>query len=316
MSETPPALRPAPHSIQSYFRSPYAPRIHFDEAGAGGGGAAGGAGAGGGDAGAGAGGAAKPWFDGLDAETLGHWDNKGWKKDDPKALAGELHKAWKAAEKFVGVPADQVLRLPKDQNDEAGWAGVRERLGMPKEAKDYDFSAIKFADGTELEAGFTDSMRSALHKAGVAKDAAPEIVKAVVKYLGDADAAEASARTVTLKAERDSLTKEWGNNFEFNRLTAMQGAKRLGVDEATVAKLEGEIGYAKVMEMFRRIGAGTSEDTFVEGTSGNPTTRNGAVARKSELMSDPEWSKRFLSGSKKEVDEMNALIALISGAAA
>ena len=310
MSETPPALRPAPHSSQSYFRSPFAPRIHFDEAGAGGGGAAGGSGAGD----AGAGGGAKPWFDGLDAETLGAWDNKGWKKDDPRALVGELHKAWKAAEKFVGVPADQVLKLPKDASDEAGWVSVRQRLGMPAEAKDYDFTTIKRADGSAIDQTLADSLRAAMHKAGTPKDAAPEIIKAVVKNMDDAAAATAATRANTLKAERETLTKEWGNNFEFNRLTAMQGAKRLGVDEATVAKLESEIGYAKVMEMFRKIGQGTSEDTFVEaGSSGNPTTLNGAKARISELKSDPEFTRKYLAGSKKEVDEMNALIALANG---
>lgn len=253
----------------------------------------------------------------MDPEILGHFDNKGWKKDDPKALVTEVAKAWKGLEKHFGAPADQILRLPKDASDEAGWSAVRQRLGMPAEAKDYDFSGIKFADGTELEQSFTDSMRASLHKAGVAKDAAPEVVKAVVKYLGDADSAESAARATTLKNERETLTREWGNNFEFNRLTAMQGAKRLGVDEATVAKLEGELGYAKVMEMFRKIGQGTTEDTFVETPlGGNPTTMNGAKARIAELKSDPDWVKKYLAGSSKEVAEMNNLIALSSGAAA
>jgi len=256
-------------------------------------------------------------MDGFDAETIGHWDNKGWKKDDPKALVGELHKAWKAAEKFVGVPPDQVLKLPKDASDEAGWAAVRQRLGMPAEAKDYDFSTVKRADGSAIDQALSDTLRASLHKAGVAKDAAPEIVKAVVKNMDDAASASTAARAATLKAERDSLTREWGNNFEFNRLTAMQGAKRLGVDEATVAKLEGELGYAKVMEMFRKIGQGTSEDTFVEaGSGGNPTTMNGAKARIAELRSDPEFVKNYLAGRKKEVDEMNNLISISSGAAA
>lgn len=257
----------------------------------------------------------KPWFDGIDAETIGHWDNKGWKKDDPKALTTELTKAWKGLEKHFGAPADQILRLPAKPDDEAGWAAVRQRLGMPAEAKDYDFSTIKRADGTQIEQGLADSLRAALHKAGTPKDAAPDIVKAVVKNLDDASAAAASARAATLKTERDALTKEWGNNFEFNRLTAMQGAKRLGVDEATVATLENAVGYSKIMEMFRKIGQGTNEDTFVEAgmNNGNPTTMNGAKARIAELKSDPDFIKKYLAGSKKEVDEMNNLIALASG---
>ena len=58
-------------------------------------------------------------------------------------------------------------------------------------------------------------------------------------------------------------------------------------------------GYAAIMEGMRRIGVGTSEDNFVErgtGSNGSPTTREGAAARKAELMADPAWGKRYTSG--------------------
>lgn len=307
-------------NIQSFYRSPFAPRIHFDEAGAGGAAGAG-SGDGGAAAGGGDGGAAKPWFDGIDAETLGHWDNKGWKKDDPKALATELTKAWKGLEKHFGAPADRMLRLPEKADDTAGWDAVRQRLGMPKEAKDYDFSNVKFADGTELDQGFVDTMRGALHKAGVAKDAAPDVARAVVNFMEGADKAEASERTAKLQADRNALQTEWGSNFEFNRLTAMQGAKRaVGSDEAAAAvisAMEQAIGYKSTMEFWRKIGAGTTEDTFVDvSKGGSPTTRNGAVARKAELEGDPDWVARYIKGGAKERQEMESLLAQIHGAAA
>lgn len=258
------------------------------------------------------------WYEGIDAETIGHWENKGWKKDDPKALATELTKAWKGLERHFGVPETQLIRLPKDATDEAGLKAMRTRLGVPAEAKEYDFSAVKAADGKELDAALADTMRAALHKAGVSKDAAPELVKAVVGHLGGKDAAAAAERTAKVTIERTALQKEWGTNFDFNRLTAMQGAKRLGVDEATVNKLEGEIGYAKVMEMFRKVGAGTSEDTFQDSTlvNGIPTTRAGAIARRTELMADKTWSARYLAGDSAAKAEMNNLLVTISGEAA
>lgn len=306
-------------NYQTWQRPPYGPRIHFDEAGAGGAAGAGPAG-GAGDAGAaGGGGGAKPWFDGIDGETIGHWDNKGWKKDDPKALATELTKAWKGLEKHFGVPADQLIKLPKDTTDEAGWKAVHQRLGAPAEAKDYDFSTVKFADGSELDQGFVDPLRAVFHKSGVPKEAASEIVKSVVKFMDGADATETTARQAAAQQGRADLQKEWGQNFEFNRLTAMQGAKRAaGTDEGgakLVDSMEQAIGYKATMEFFRKIGAGTSEDTFVDSSSsGNPTTMNGAKARLAELRSDPDFSRRYLSGDKKAVDEMNNLIRLTVGA--
>jgi hypothetical protein len=131
-----------------------------------------------------------PWYEGkADAETIGHWDNKGWKKDDPAAIAIEATKAARELQKHFGVPADQLLKLPKDSADDAGWKAVYSRLGVPSEPKEYDFSGVKFKDGTELEAAFSDTMRAALHSARVPKDKASTVVKAVVDYLDGADAA-------------------------------------------------------------------------------------------------------------------------------
>ena len=262
-----------------------------------------------------------PWYEGkLDAELIGHIENKGWKKDDPVSVAVEATKAARELQKHFGVPAEQLIKLPAKPDDEAGWAAVRQRLGAPKEAKEYDLTNVKYADGSDLEQSFTDTMRAALHKAGTPKDMAPEVVKAVVKYLGDADTAEANERAATIQTQRAELLKEWGPNAEFNRLTAMQGAKRAAGDDAGAAKLidamQNQIGYKATMEFWRKIGAGTSEDTFVDTRpGGTPTTRNGAVARLAELKADPDWSARLLKGSATEKREFENLMQLIHGAA-
>lgn len=286
------------------------------------GGAGGGAAGGGSDTGAGGGaggGAAKPWYEGkVDAEIIGHWDNKGWKKDDPAAVAVEASKQARELQKHFGVPAEQLMRLPKDANDEAGWKGVHERLGMPKEAKDYDLSGVKRADGTDIEQALADTLRGALHRGRVGKDAAPEVAKAVVKHLDDAAAAAVADRTAKLATEKAALKTSWGTNEEFNKLTAMQGAKRLGVDPETVAQLENVVGYAKIMEMFRKIGAGTSEDTFIEGKGGGGgiNTREGAQARLAELQTDKDWAGRLLKGDVAARREFDSLTQMIAGVAA
>lgn len=287
----------------------------------GGGGGQGGGQTGGDPGGGGGGGAAKPWYEGIDQETVGHWDNKGWKKDDPKALATELTKAWKGLEKHFGVPPDQLLKLPKDNNDAEGIKAMRARIGVPDDGKGYDFTNVKRADGSDLDPALADTLRGVLHKAGVTKDAAPEAVKALVKHFDDRGAAGNAEQAARLQADRAALLKEWGTNAEFNRLTAMQGARRAAGDDAGATKLidamEGAIGYKATMEFFRKIGAGTSEDTFVDrGTGGMPVTASGATARISELMADADWSKRYLAGGAAERCEMDNLLALKSGAAA
>lgn len=263
----------------------------------------------------------KPWHDGLDPLLLGHAQNKGWKLDDPRGAFEAAAKSSAELQKHFGVPADQILKLPKDATDEAGWAAVRQRLGMPKEAKEYDFSGVKRANGSDVDQSLTDALRGVLHKAGTPKDAAPDVLKAVVKLQDDAVAARDAERAAKLQTDRADLQREWGQNAEFNRLTAMQGARRaLGSEEAAKAVIDGmqeSIGYKATMEFWRKIGAGTSEDTFVDVTKGgNPTTMNGAKAKIAELQSDTEWVDKYLKGSPKHVQEMNSLILLASGAAA
>lgn len=257
------------------------------------------------------------WYEGKAApEMLGFWQNKGYNAADPHVVAIEATKAAMELQRHYGVPADQLLKLPKDANDEAGWKIVRGRLGVPAEAKDYDLSSIKAADGKDLDPAFADVMRAALHRGNVGKDKAPEVVKALVKHFTDRDAAREVETTAQRQAERAQLLKDWGNNAEFNRLTAMQGAKRLGVTEEDVARFENVLGYNKTMELFRKVGAGTTEDTFVESKQGGPvTTANSAAYRKTELMADQAWVERYLKGDGAAVREMNAINALISEAA-
>jgi hypothetical protein len=269
---------------------------------------------------AGAGGAAggapaAPWYQGAgaDAETVGFWDNKGWSKEVPDKIAIEATKRARQLESHYGVPAEQLLKLPKADAGPEAWRSIHERLGMPKESKDYDFGdAVKDLDET-----FVTTMREALHKAGVAKDAAAELMKGAAKFFNDTEAAETSAKTLQLQTERSELAKEWGREFEFNRLTAMQGVRRAvgsGEDaQKTLDAMAQTMGYKATMEFWRKIGVATTEATFVDGAQGGGmiTTQAGHAARLQELQSDPAWVARLTSGdvaARKEF--MNHMTAL------
>ena len=257
---------------------------------------------------------ATPWHQGVDAEILGHWQNKGWNIGDPKDVALAATKQAREAEKFFGVPADQIIKLPKADARPEDIKAFRIRLGMPAEAKEYDFSAIK-----DLSQPLSDALRTASHNAGLTKDAAAAVATAVQKHLDDTRAADSAVSTAKLAEEKTKLQENWKTNFDFNHLKAMEGARRLGITPEAVKALEGQIGYAAVMEAMRKIGSATSEDTFVErgATAGGlPTTREGATARKAELMADRDWAGRYLKGGMAEKREMDALNMMIDGVAA
>src|SRR5690242_11512651 len=81
------------------------------------GGGSGGGAAGGGAAGGGAAGGGTPWYTPLnvDAETIGHWQNKGWDVTKPENVALAATKQARELERMVGMRADHdLLPIPKD----------------------------------------------------------------------------------------------------------------------------------------------------------------------------------------------------------
>lgn len=261
--------------------------------------------------------AATAWHTGLDGEVIGWAQNKGWLSDDPKTAFASAVQAHREAQKFIGAPPEQMLRLPKDQTDEAGWKAVYGRLGVPEAAKDYDLSGVKFADGAELDAAFSDSIRDALYNARVSKDRAADVVKAVVKFMDNAETQEATIKQGQLDEEKAALAKNWGKNMEANKFIASQAAQKLGVTPETIKALEGVVGYRSIMEMFHKIGVSIGEAKFVSADGSNPgngiMSRDHAVARKAELMADKSWQDRYMKGDILARKEMRSLNVIISG---
>lgn len=264
----------------------------------------------------GTGGATSPWYDTLDTETKGYLQNKGLDKKTAVEAFLEASKFHREAEKFVGAPANELLRLPKDPNAPE-WKNVYERLGKPKEAKEYDFSTVKRAGDKALDEALSDTLRNAAFNSNMTKDAATRMAADIVKHLDAQASASATIETDRLATEKADLKKNWGNNEAANMVVAQAAVRALGVDPQAVAALEKGIGYAKVMDMFRVIGAKIGEDRFVSagGAGGGVMTREQAVAEKAELMRDQAWAKRYTTGGVEENRKMLSLNKIITGTA-
>lgn len=259
----------------------------------------------------------KPWYDGkLDAELVGHMQNRKWDAMPVEEVAINAIKSHKEAERMLGVPRDELVRVPKDIKDEAGWKALHDRLGVPADPKDYDFSTVKTAAGEALDQALADTLRAAAAKAKLPKDAAAAVAAEVQKHLDSTSAAKAAEMTDALNKEKADLAKNWGVNHAANMVVAQAAVKALGIDPSVVAALEKQIGYAKVMDMFRQIGSKIGEDKFVVNNSGGNNgimTVQQATARKAELENDSEWAKRYMAGGAAENREMSALIRIITG---
>jgi hypothetical protein len=261
-----------------------------------------------------------PWHQGLiEPEVLGHAQNKGWDVSDPGKFAAAAAKAHMGAERLIGAPADQVLRLPKDANDKAGWNGVWTRLGRPPEAAGYDFAEVKHADGTAISPELDAAIRNSAFDAGLSKDGASAVAKSVVKQMDDARKTAESQAQAKIAEEKQALDKNWGANRDANLFLAKQAAQKLSIDPEAIAALEkmDKVGYAKVMEMFRDLGVKMGEARFITGGNNpnNPSIMSvdQAKARKSELLADSVFQKKYLAGDSEARREMTSINTIIAG---
>lgn len=262
--------------------------------------------------------AVTPWYqgvEGIDAEMVGHLQNKGWDKLDAPKVAAQSLKAWKEAEKHIGLPADQIIRMPKDPaNDPDGMKAVWQRLGAPKEAKDYDFTSVKTTDGKAPDEKFVEALRKTAFDLNLPKDVATKFAASLVKFNEDNDKAQLADITAKISEEKTALEKNWGKNIAANTEIAKRAAAALGIKPEDVTALESVVGFSRVMEMFRTIGTKIGEDKFVAApqSEGGVMTREQAVARKAELQKDELWVGRYMKGGAAENREMSALIRIIT----
>ncbi len=255
------------------------------------------------------------WYAGADAELIGHIQTKGWHDLTPDKAALAAIQAHREAERYIGAPADRLIKLPASSDDAAGWADVFKRLGAPEKAEDYDFSGVKVGEEA-VDPGLVDFFRKEALRLHLPKDVAPELLKNYLDHQNGIGSAAAAEKTAKLAEEHKVLDASWGQNKEANKYLARKGAEALGFDAATVDALESVVGYAKIMEGLRNVGQLNGEAKFIQGnglTKDGIMTREQASARVSELKADKAWVAKYLDGDAACAREMTSLNTIIVG---
>lgn len=255
-----------------------------------------------------------PWYGTPDAETLGYLQARGLDKLTPDKAALEAVKAHREAEKLIGAPADQLLRLPKDANDAKAWNDVYKKLGVPEKADEYDFSSIKYPDGNKLTDEETAELRSIAADLKLSKNGAILLGQ---KLLAIAEKGGASAKAEyegKLAADVQTLKSNWGSNYAANELTAKAAMEKMGFSPDDITALTKVVGHAKIMEGFRNIGARMGEDKFItsQRPGGGAMTAQEAQFKMEQLRNDSAWVERFSKGdalAHREFEDLTKLIA-------
>lgn len=261
------------------------------------------------------------WYGALDAETQAYINanlTADGKADPLKAFA-EAAKAHQAAQQYIGVKPEQLIRIPTDDNPES-WKGVWQRLGAPDSPDKYDFTAVKKADGNALDQVDTDFIRATAAKLNLPAAAAQALATELTARQETAARDAATSLAGRVAEQKTALRTQWAQNFESNEFVAKQAMAAFGLTPEQIAGVENSPNVASAMETWRQIGTRIGEDKYVQsGGGGGPrgaATLEEARAQKAELMADGDWSKRFLAGGAEEKRRMAQLDATIAQASA
>lgn len=237
------------------------------------------------------------WTTGLSDELKGYVQTKGFK--DPSAVVD----SYRGLEKTIGVPQDRILKLPENMDSPEGRA-IWERLGAPKEAKEYKIEIPKEAGDQKL----ADGLRDVAYKNGFSH----RQVENLVNWWNESQTAATKSLTEAhqhkMTQENDSLKKEWGQAYDQNKEIANQAARKLGMDPQVVLAMGELLGPAKAMKALHDLGIKTGEHQFVVGgrqPGGQVMDPNSAKAKLASLRSDEGFIKRFTSGDADAVREWN-----------
>lgn len=187
---------------------------------------------------------------GLSLDLMNVVNDRQWK------TPADVVNSYRNLEKLTGVPAEQIVKLPKD-NDPTAWNDVYSKLGRPATADKYD---IPIPEGQSDE--FAKTAREWFHKAGLSVAQARGVTEAWNAHVAGAQEAQQTQSKAKFEAEVNSLKAEWGSGYESNAALVDRAAMAFGMDQDTLSALKATMGPAKAMKFLHSIGSKVAVSTL------------------------------------------------------
>ena len=215
--------------------------------------------------------------DGLDREpSLRNFDS-----------VDKLAKSYVHAVKKMGVPPEQMVRIPQEGDS---WDDVYSALGRPESPMGYAFEGLE--DSEQL-----NDFRQFAHELGLNQTQAEHLIHKVAENAGTQQTMQNEALE---KAEMEgfkALQKDWGGDFDKSMDYARRAFNRYASPEALELMENTGLGnHPEILKLFSQIGEQLSEEQLLPGNaSGFGQSPGDAQATMRERMNDPEFRNALIN---------------------
>lgn len=194
---------------------------------------------------------------GLDESTLALVEQRQWKNP------ADLATSYRNLEKLTGVPADQLVKLPKG-NDPKEWDAVYGKLGRPESPDKY---VVKVPDGDKGE--FAGVAKQWFHKAGLSQSQVTQVSEAWNAHVAEQSKAAEAKAVQQEQVEVNALKQAWGAEYNTKEAIVQRAFDEFGLTESQMMALKKAAGPKAAMEFMYNIGSKLGvEDKTVPGIGG------------------------------------------------
>jgi hypothetical protein len=254
-----------------------------------------------------AGGAAvdQTWATGFDEETRGWLGGMGVDKLPPDQALAKVIPMYRGAEKKLGVPADRLLALPKDENDADGFRAAMLKLGLPETPDGYGLKAPDGDPGV-----FLKEATGWMHELGIPKRQAHGLAEKWGGYVQAQQAAREAQLNAQAEKDIEGLKTELGDQYDAGVELARRVRRAAGLSDQEAQQIEDTIGVGRTMKMFAELGRSMGEHRFKGGDGGGTTfgmSPEGARARIVELTKDQGFQSKLFANDLAAKEEWTRL---------
>lgn len=210
-------------------------------------------------------------------------------------------------EKLAGGDRKNLVKLPDDLSSQ-DMTPIWERLGRPKEAKEYTFELSDELKAIIPEEDLNQTKEFFLKNNFTRKQAEGFMKMYLERLQGQIKTGKENAQS-KVSEDTKALEKAWGQAFKENQNIVSNTVKKLGVSDQEWQAMQNSLGFKRAHDLIYDIGKGTKEAEFHggKGSGSGASTPNDARNEIQQLMRDKDFVRRLGSGDVEAKKRWNQL---------